>query len=140
MANRSEQECFDSLRISENSLALVCYEILNHRSCLDNNAFPISLLSKKYNSDYPLQGIMRQEHVTLQNVEITQLYDLIKKYLQQLKLDIIHVEVMIRGNEGNYDLILLYWCVGQGHYRSNSNSGCSDCRSSCNSCSCSVRL
>jgi hypothetical protein len=61
---------------------------------------------KKYNSDYPLQGIIRQEHVTLQNVEITQLYDLIKKYLQQLKLDIIHVEVMIRGNEGNYDLIL----------------------------------
>ena len=32
---------------------------------------------------------MRQEHVTLQNVEISQLYDLIKKYLQELKLDII---------------------------------------------------
>ena len=76
---------------------------------------------------------MRQEHVTLQNVEISQVYDEIKKYLQGLKLDIIHeekienywnikahkgtkgsviignvrdVEVMISGNEGNYDLIL----------------------------------
>jgi hypothetical protein len=76
---------------------------------------------------------MRQEHVTLQNVEISRLYDLIKKYLQELKLDIIHeekienywnikahkgtkgsviignvrdVEVMISGKEGNYDLIL----------------------------------
>jgi len=76
---------------------------------------------------------MRQEHVTLQNVEVSQLYDRIKQYLQQLKLDIIHeekienywnikahkgtkgsviignvrdVEVMISGTEGNYDLIL----------------------------------
>src|SRR5947208_16600501 len=76
---------------------------------------------------------MRQEHVTLQNVEVSQLYDQIKKYLQGLKLDIIHeekienywnikahkgtkgsviignvrdVEVMISGNQGNYDLIL----------------------------------
>ena len=76
---------------------------------------------------------MRQEHVTLQNVEVSQLYERIKQYLQQLKLDIIHeekienywnikahkgtkgsviignvrdVEVMISGTEGNYDLIL----------------------------------
>jgi len=35
---------------------------------------------------------MRQEHVTLQNVEVSQLYDRIKQYLQQLKLDIIHEE------------------------------------------------
>lgn len=76
---------------------------------------------------------MRQEHVTLQNVEVSQLYDQIKKYLKDLKLDIIHeekeenywdlkahkgtlssvvignvrdVEVMISGAEGNYDLVL----------------------------------
>ena len=76
---------------------------------------------------------MRQEHVTLQNVDVSQLYDQIKKYLQDKKLDIIHeekeenywdlkahkgtrssiiignvrdVEIMIIGNEGNYDLIL----------------------------------
>ena len=76
---------------------------------------------------------MRQEHVILQNVEISELYDKIKKYLQDLKLDIIHeenienywnikahkgtkgsviignvrdVEVMLSGTEGNYDLIL----------------------------------
>lgn len=76
---------------------------------------------------------MRQEHVTLQNVEVSQIYDRIKKYLQDLKLDIIHeekienywdikahkgtkgsviignvrdVEVMISGKEGNYDLVL----------------------------------
>ena len=76
---------------------------------------------------------MRQEHVTLQNIEIQQLYDEIKKYLKDLKLDIIHeekeenfwdlkahkgtkssviignvrdVEVMISGTQSNYDLIL----------------------------------
>jgi hypothetical protein len=76
---------------------------------------------------------MRQEHVTLQNIEVQQLYDEIKKYLKDLKLDIIHeekeenfwdlkahkgtkssviignvrdVEVMISGTENNYDLIL----------------------------------
>jgi hypothetical protein len=76
---------------------------------------------------------MRQEHVTLQDVDVSQLYDQIKKYLKDLKLDIIHeekeenywdlkahkgtkgsviignvrdVEVMISGTEGNYDLIL----------------------------------
>lgn len=35
---------------------------------------------------------MRQEHVTLQNVEISQLFDLIKKHLQEIELDIIHEE------------------------------------------------
>ena len=76
---------------------------------------------------------MRQEHVTLQGVEISQLYDQIRNYLKDKKLDIIHeekednfwdlkahkgtrgsviignvrdVEVMISGREGNYDLIL----------------------------------
>ena len=76
---------------------------------------------------------MRQEHVTLQGVEISQLYDQIKNYLKDKKLDIIHeekednfwdlkahkgtkgsvvignvrdVEVMISGTGGNYDLIL----------------------------------
>lgn len=71
--------------------------------------------------------------MTLQDVDVLQLYDQIKKYLKDLKLDIIHeereenywdlkahkgtrssviignvrdVEVMISGNEGNYDLIL----------------------------------
>jgi hypothetical protein len=76
---------------------------------------------------------MRQEHVTLHNVEVSQLYDQIRKYLKDQKLDIIHeekednywdlkahkgtkgsvvignvrdVEVMISGKEGSYDLIL----------------------------------
>src|SRR6476660_417895 len=76
---------------------------------------------------------MRQEHVTLQDVDVSQPYAKNKKYLQDKKLDIIHeekeenywdlkahkgtkgsvvignvrdVEVMISGTEGNYDLIL----------------------------------
>jgi hypothetical protein len=76
---------------------------------------------------------MRQEHVTLHDVEVSQLYDQIRSYLKDQKLDIIHeekadnywdlkahkgtagsvvignvrdVEVMISGTEGNYDLIL----------------------------------
>ena len=76
---------------------------------------------------------MRQEHVTLKNVEVKQLFELIKKHLQEIKLDIIHeeteenywnlkahkgskgsivvgnirdVEVMISGTKGNYDLVL----------------------------------
>jgi hypothetical protein len=76
---------------------------------------------------------MRQEHVILQDVEMSQLYDQIRNYLKEQKLDIIHeekednywdlkahkgtkgsviignvrdVEVMISGTEGNYDLIL----------------------------------
>jgi hypothetical protein len=35
---------------------------------------------------------MRQEHVTLKNVEISELFDRIKKHLQEIKLDIIHEE------------------------------------------------
>ena len=77
---------------------------------------------------------MKQVHVSLQNVDqINELYDLIKKYLQNLNLEIIHEEkyenfwsikahkggsgsmiignireakVMISGSKGNYDLIL----------------------------------
>jgi hypothetical protein len=76
---------------------------------------------------------MRQEHVILQDIEISQLYEQIRKYLKDQKLDIIHeenqdnywdlkahkgtkgsvvignvrdVEVMISGTERNYDLIL----------------------------------
>jgi hypothetical protein len=77
---------------------------------------------------------MREEHVTLSNIEVSDLYDAIKTHLQQdLKLDIIHedkfenywsikgyrggkvntitgsvrdVEVIISGTENNYDLVL----------------------------------
>ena len=35
---------------------------------------------------------MRQEHVTLKNAEISQLFDRIKKHLQEIELDIIHEE------------------------------------------------
>ena len=76
---------------------------------------------------------MRQEHVTLQGVEISQLYDQIRNYMKDKKLDIISeekednfwdlkahkgtrgsiiignvrdVEVMISGTEGSHDLIL----------------------------------
>jgi hypothetical protein len=76
---------------------------------------------------------MRQEHVTLHDVEISQLYDQIRNYLKDKKLDIINeekednfwdlkahkgtkgsviignvrdVEVMISGAEKDYDLIL----------------------------------
>lgn len=41
---------------------------------------------------------MRPEHVTLQDVDISQLYDEMKKYLKNLKLDIIHGD---RKREGN---------------------------------------
>ena len=82
---------------------------------------------------------MHQEHVVLTNVEIEQLYAEIKKYLQDLKLDIIHedrfpsywslkaykggtintitgsvrdVEVMISGSENSHELVLRTgaWC------------------------------
>jgi hypothetical protein len=76
---------------------------------------------------------MRQEHVTLHDVEVSQLYDQIRNYLKEKKLDIISeekeenfwdlkahkgtkgsviignvrdVEVMISGKEHDYDLIL----------------------------------
>ena len=35
---------------------------------------------------------MRQEHVTLKNVEISQLFDRIKEHLREIELDIIHEE------------------------------------------------
>jgi hypothetical protein len=35
---------------------------------------------------------MRQEHITLKNVEISELFDRIKKHLQEIELDIIHEE------------------------------------------------
>lgn len=90
-------------------------------------------LDKKYNRDHTLQGTVRQEHVSLQIEQISQLFDLIKNYLQELKMEIIHeekyenywsmkahrggkgsviignireVEVMISGAGGNYDLVL----------------------------------
>lgn len=76
---------------------------------------------------------MREEHVSLSNVEASDLFQEIKKYLEDLKLDIIHeekfdkfwsikayrggvvntitgsvrdVEVMISGSDKNYDLVL----------------------------------
>lgn len=76
---------------------------------------------------------MRQEHVILHDVEVSQLYDQIRQYLKDQKLDIIHeekqdnywdlkahkgtagsvvignvrdVEVMISGTERNYEVIL----------------------------------
>ena len=82
---------------------------------------------------WPFTRGVRQEHVTLQNVDVSRLYDEIKKYLQGIKLDIISeekmdnfwdikahkgtkgsvvignvrdVEVMISGTENNYDLVL----------------------------------
>ena len=47
---------------------------------------------KKFEEDCPLFELVRHEHVTLYNVQISQLYDLIKEYLKGLKLDIIHKE------------------------------------------------
>jgi hypothetical protein len=35
---------------------------------------------------------MRQDHITLKNVDISELFDRIKKHLQEIKLDIIHEE------------------------------------------------
>jgi hypothetical protein len=77
---------------------------------------------------------MREEHVTLNNIEVSDLYEAIKTHLHQdLRLDIIHedkfdnywsikahrggkvntitgsvrdIEVIISGKENNYDLIL----------------------------------
>jgi hypothetical protein len=110
---------------------------------------------------------MRQEHVTLHDVEVSQLYDQIRQYLKDQKLDIIHeekednywnlkahkgtkgsvvignvrdVEIMISGTERNYDLILRHRSLGQGYNSSSSYSRCSDWRTSCNSCSCSIGL
>ena len=47
---------------------------------------------KKFEKDCPLFDLVRQEHVTLYDVRISQLSDRIKEYLKELKLDIIHEE------------------------------------------------
>ena len=104
---------------------------------------------------------MRQEHVSLQNVQVSQLYDLIKKYLQDLKLEIIHeekyenywsikahkggkgsviignvreVEVMIGGADSNYDLILRTGAWGRDIIRTSPYCKCFFVR--CWSCCC----
>ena len=46
----------------------------------------------KYNRLRIIHWVMRQEHVTLKNVEISELFDRIKKHLQEIKLDIIFEE------------------------------------------------
>ena len=48
--------------------------------------------AKKYKRDCTLSDLMRQEHVTLYNVQISELYDRIKEYLKGLKLDIVQEE------------------------------------------------
>lgn len=52
--------------------------------------YGVYFLAKSRIQNAPLQETMRQEHVSLQNVQVLQLYDLIKKYLQEIKLEIIH--------------------------------------------------
>ena len=106
---------------------------------------------------------MRQEHVTLKNVEISKLFELIKKHLQEIKLDIIHeekhqdywdlkahkggkgrivvgnirdVEVMINGTTvTGHDSSSANWCMGERHNRPYSYSDRSDCRNSYSSSS-----
>ena len=41
---------------------------------------------------------MREEHVSLSNVEASDLFQEIKKYLEDLKLDIIHEEKLKRSS------------------------------------------
>jgi hypothetical protein len=50
------------------------------------------LLAKNIIKIVLYEVIMRQEHVTIQDPEVSRLYDQIKKPLQGLKLDIIHEE------------------------------------------------
>ena len=99
---------------------------------------------------------MRQEHVTLKNVEISELFDRIKNHLQEIKLDIIHeekekdywdlkahkgskgsvivgnirdVEVMISGSkDSGHDLVFANWCMGERHNRPYNFLGRCDCR------------
>ena len=52
----------------------------------------IMLLAKNIIKIVLYEVIMRQEHVTIQDPEVSRLYDQIKKPLQGLKLDIIHEE------------------------------------------------
>lgn len=77
---------------------------------------------------------MRQEHVTLYNVQISQLYDRIKEYLKGLKLDIIHEENDedywdIKAHEGGKGSVIV------GNVR-DVDSGCRYCRNSCRPCCC----
>ena len=87
----------------------------------------------KFKEDCSLCDLMRQEHVTIKNVQVERLFELIKKHMQELELDIIHeekaenywdlkahkgskgsafvgnirdVEIMISGTKDNYDLVL----------------------------------
>ena len=46
----------------------------------------------KYNRRGIIHLVMRQEHITLKNVDISELFDRIKNHLQEIKLDIIHEE------------------------------------------------
>jgi hypothetical protein len=52
----------------------------------------MTILQKKYNRYCLSHKTMRQEHITLKNVEISQLFDRIKEHLEEIKLDIIHEE------------------------------------------------
>ncbi|MGA9296440.1 MAG: hypothetical protein WBV72_03435, partial [Nitrososphaeraceae archaeon] len=54
----------------------------------------MTILQIKYiiGTAYHTHKTMRQEHITLKNVEISQLFDRIKEHLQEIKLDIIHEE------------------------------------------------
>ena len=110
---------------------------------------------------------MRQEHVTLQEVDVSQLYDQIKKYLKDLNLDIIHeekeenywdlkthkgtkdsviignvrdVEVMISGTEGNYDLILRTGAWGKDILVPTALAGFLTVASAVPSSGCSIKL
>ena len=44
------------------------------------------------NNSFFISMCMRQEHVTLHDVEVSQLYEQIRNYLKDQKLDIIHEE------------------------------------------------
>ena len=62
---------------------------------------------------------MRQEHVTLQDVDVSQLYSQIKKYLQDIKLDIIHEEKEenfwdLKAHKGYYGQCYNRKCTGCG--------------------------
>ena len=46
----------------------------------------------KYDRRGITHWVMRQEHITLKNVDISELFDRIKKHLQEIKLEIIHEE------------------------------------------------
>lgn len=67
---------------------------------------------KKFEKDCPLFDLMWQEHVTLYDAQISQLYDRIKEYLKELKLDIIYKEKDedywdIKAHKGGVRVVLL---------------------------------